>query len=138
VLTEISDGTRSVAEAKARVLIRRSGLPQPMWNPRLLDVDTGALLAVPDAWFDDAGVAWEIDSYEFHLSPQDYERTLRRRRLMTARGIVVVPHTPGQLTRNPGEVLADLSTHLAAAAAQGRRSRLRLRAEPTTGTLVGT
>ncbi|MDN5857046.1 MAG: hypothetical protein L0H84_00340 [Pseudonocardia sp.] len=142
VLEEISDGVRSVAEAKARVLVRGSGLPQPLWNPRLVDDETGQLIAVPDAWFDAAGVAWEIDSYEFHLSPQDYEKTLRRRRALTARGVVVVPHTPSQLTSDGKEVVGDLYAHVSRATAAGTRAALKIRAipapalRPTSGTLV--
>jgi hypothetical protein len=37
VLLEISDGVRSVAEANARDIAQRSGLPAPMWNPKLYD-----------------------------------------------------------------------------------------------------
>ncbi len=66
VLREIEDGVRSVAEADARQLVLRSGLPAPIHNARLTDAD-GAFLAVVDSWFDAVGLAWEIDSYEFHL-----------------------------------------------------------------------
>jgi hypothetical protein len=68
VLREVSGGIRSVAEAKAHDLIRRSRLPHAMWNPRLVDAFTGRFIAVPAVWFDEVGLAWEIDSYEWHLS----------------------------------------------------------------------
>jgi hypothetical protein len=37
VLLEISDGVRSVAEANARDIAQRSGLPAPMWSAKLYD-----------------------------------------------------------------------------------------------------
>jgi hypothetical protein len=112
VLAAVSDGVRSVAEAKARELIGRSGLPQPMWNARVVDARTCRFIAVADAWFDGVALAWEIDSYEFHLSPADYERTLERRVAMTAVGIAVVAHSPKQVIERSSQVLADLTGNL--------------------------
>ncbi|RZT86984.1 hypothetical protein EV383_3889 [Pseudonocardia sediminis] len=107
VLREISDGVRSVAEAEARALVLRSGLTAPLWNPRLED-DEGHLIAFPDAWFDDVGLAWEIDSVEYHLSPADYARTVRRRSSMMAKGVVVMQTLPSDLRTRPRDVLAEL------------------------------
>ena len=97
VLREVSDGVRSVAEADARAIAQRSGLPAPLWNAKLYD-RYGRFIAMPDAWFDDVGMAWEIDSREFHLSPTDCERTLERRSAMMAEGIVVLHTLPKKLT----------------------------------------
>lgn len=106
VLGEISDGVRSVAEADARKLVHRSGLPSPIWNARIHD-RAGRFVAMPDAWFEDVGMAWEIDSREWHFSPADYERTLDRRAAMMAPGIVVVHHMPKKLSRQPEVVVND-------------------------------
>jgi hypothetical protein len=97
VLVEISDGVRSVAEANAREIARRSGLPEPVWNATLYD-RYGRFVAMPDAWFDDVGLAWQIDSLEWHLSPADYALTLERRSAMMAEGIVVLHTLPSKLT----------------------------------------
>jgi len=70
VLAEVIDGIRSPAEADLRALIRSSGLPQPLYNPKLY-LPGGAFLAQPDAWWPDYGVAAEVDSREWHLSPAD-------------------------------------------------------------------
>jgi hypothetical protein len=48
----------------ARELVLGSGLPTPLWNPTLLDAG-GNVIACPDAWFDDVGPAWEIDSKDW-------------------------------------------------------------------------
>ncbi|HEY3977393.1 MAG TPA: hypothetical protein VGM79_08990 [Streptosporangiaceae bacterium] len=49
VLAEVADGIRSPAEADLRSLIRRGGLPAPLFNARLHRGQQ--LLAVPDAWW---------------------------------------------------------------------------------------
>lgn len=121
VLREISAGVRSVAEADARTLVQRSGLPIPRWNVPLRD-STGRFIATPDAWFDDVAMAWEIDSLEWHLSPEDYGATLDRRARMMAAGIVVVHHQPKKLWREPDQVLFDLRANHAHAARRPRPS----------------
>jgi hypothetical protein len=77
-----------------------------------VDARTGRFIAVADAWFDAVGLAWEIDSYEFHLSPADYERTMQRRVEMTAAGIAVVAHSPKRVIDQPEQVLEDLTANL--------------------------
>ncbi|MEJ8277393.1 hypothetical protein [Pseudonocardia spirodelae] len=107
VLGEMVAGVRSVAEARARRLVARSRLPRPLSNVRLLDRD-GTVIAVVDFWWPEAGLVWEIDSIEFHLSPDDYARTVRRRSALGRRGVVVVQTLPGDLRRRPAEVLDEL------------------------------
>lgn len=107
MLSEIHGGARSVAEGAAMRLAKRSGLPAPEWNVPVLG-SRGAVLAVADAWFDDVAMAWEIDSFEFHLSPRDYARTLRRHNAMVAEGIVVVHTLPNDIRRQPHRVIAEL------------------------------
>lgn len=127
VLREVGAGVRSVAEARARELLLTSPvLRGALWNPRLTDA-AGRFVAIPDVWCDDVGMAWEIDSYEWHLSPSDYENTLARRSAMTAHGIVVVHTTPNRVRRDPAGVRDELErTH-----AQCRlRPRPPLHAEP--------
>ncbi len=43
-----------------------------MFNPLLYDA-AGGLIASPDAWWPDAGVAAEVDSREWHLAPDDWQ-----------------------------------------------------------------
>ncbi|MEQ3550258.1 hypothetical protein WIS52_07230 [Pseudonocardia nematodicida] len=107
VLREIVDGVRSVAEATAQRLLRRAGLPVPLLNVRL-EAPDGTFLAIPDFLFEEAGLAWQIDSREYHLDPTDYERTVRRRSALVAAGVVVVQSLPSDLRTRPAEVLAEL------------------------------
>jgi hypothetical protein len=137
VLREVSAGIRSVAEAKARVLLQRSRvLPRVVWNPEVVD-EHGRFLAKPDAWFDDVAMAWEIDSHEFHLSPADHAATLARRSAMTAAGILVVATAPSRITREPRAVLEDLERSHAQAALRPRPRLHALPSVPTNGALVG-
>lgn len=107
VLRELRDGVRSPAEAWARSLIASSRIPTPRWNIRIY-TESGLFLAMPDAWFDDVALAWEIDSYDFHLSPADYARTLARHAAMTAEEIIVVHTLPSRIHTEPRVVLAEL------------------------------
>jgi hypothetical protein len=119
VLAEVGDGVRSVAEAKARKLVQGLPLPVPIWNPRLVDA-AGRFIAVPDAWFDDVAMAWEIDSREWHLSPVDYRRTVERRSAMMAAGVVVMHTQPGSLAHRSAEVRSELRNTYAQARARPR------------------
>jgi hypothetical protein len=110
VLAEVADGIRSPAEGDFRRLIRRSGLPQPLFNPSLyLD---GTLLARPDAWWPDHGVAVEIDSREWHFAPDAWEATMRRHGRLTAAGIRVLHVSPRQLRTEPDRIVRDIATAL--------------------------
>jgi hypothetical protein len=120
VLREVADGVRSVAEAKARALLLETNLARPLWNSTVIDATTGRFIAVPDAWFDEVGLAWEIDSHEWHLDPEDHARTLTRRVAMTAHGIAVVSHTPGRIIHEWATVHDELRRNLDQAARRPR------------------
>jgi very-short-patch-repair endonuclease len=111
-LAEVADGVRSAAEGDLRNLIRAAGLPPPIFNARLYLGPE--LLAVADAWWPDAGVAVEVDSREWHLSPEDWERTMRRSRRMTAKGISMVHVTPHQIRTEAERIVADIRDALEA------------------------
>ncbi len=124
-LAEVADGIASVAECDLRKLIKRSGLPEPMYNPCLYVGDV--FLAKPDAWWPDAGVACEVDSREWHLSPDGWERTQARHARMSAHGILVLHYAPRRIRSDSAAVVAELRATLAA----GRqRPPLPIRAEP--------
>lgn len=107
VLHEMDAGIRSAAEAWARTVVRRSRLPEPRWNVRVYDAD-GELLGVPDAYWEDVGLALEVDSLEFHLGPSDYERTVRKHTRLTAAGVVVLHVLPSHLRDKAVTVVNDL------------------------------
>lgn len=113
-LAEVASGVRSIAEGDLRNLLRRGRVPAPYYNAKLFAGEV--FLAMPDAWWPAAGIAVEVDSREWHLSPADWERTLRRHAEMSAHGIIVLHFTPGQIRREPERVLAAIRKALAAAA----------------------
>ena len=103
VLAEVAEGIRSTAEGDLRSLIRAARLPIPLFNASLYVGD--AFLARPDAWWPEAGVAAEVDSREWHLSPADWDRTRKRHDLMGAAGIIPLHFSPRQIRREPAEVV---------------------------------
>ncbi len=112
VLAEVIAGIRSVPEGDLRRLIIRAGLPEPLYNARLYIGD--AFLAQPDAWWPQYGVAVEVDSREWHLSPADWEQTMARHQRMCAVGIVVVHVSPRQLRDESARLETDLDATLKA------------------------
>jgi hypothetical protein len=116
-LEEVGEGVRSAAEGDLRALIKRERLPDPMYNPSLYA--GGSFIARPDAWWAEAGVAGEVDSREWHLSPRDWERTLARDARMSAHGIVVLRISPRRLRTEPRQVAAEIKSALAAGRSRG-------------------
>ena len=106
-LAEVADGVRSVAEADLRVLILRSDLPRPVFNARLED-ENGELIAVTDAWWQEAGVAAEVDSRAYHLSAEDQDRTADRHDELTARGILALHFAPKRVKTDPAGVVDEI------------------------------
>jgi hypothetical protein len=117
VLAEVAQGVRSVAESDFVDLIKRGRLPMPLLNARLYGPD-GTLIAIPDAWWPQAGVAVEVDSRQWHLRPADWERTMRRHAQMSSHGIIVLHFTPGQIRSEPAAVIAAIADALKAGAAR--------------------
>ncbi|MET9626600.1 hypothetical protein ABZX92_03965 [Lentzea sp. NPDC006480] len=107
VLDEISDGVRSAAEAWARSLVGRSSLPSPLHNV-LIRSSRGRQLAIVDGWWDDVGLAWQIDSKEFHMSPDDYAHTMAQHSVLLAHGVMTVHTVPSRLKADPNAVLEEL------------------------------
>ena len=91
-LAEVADGIRSTAEGDLRSLLKAARLPTPLFNPALYADDV--FLGKPDAWWPRAGVAVQVDSRAWHLSPEDWDRTRNRQTLMGAHGIIVQPFSP--------------------------------------------
>jgi hypothetical protein len=100
-------------------LVPKARLPEPLWNVPVRTAD-GTLLIRPDGWFDEVAMAWEIDSYAWHMGPADYDRTLRRHALMAGAGIMVLHTLPARLRREPKAVIAELRSTYEQAARRPR------------------
>ena len=127
ILRGVSAGARSAAELDAQKLVRRSGLPEPMWNAEVYDAD-GTFLGIADAWWDEVALAWEINSFEWHLSPASYARETAKDARFSAAGVPVLPTLPKRLTTDPDRVLVELNSAYAHAA---RRPRPAVYAKPS-------
>jgi hypothetical protein len=125
-LKDVIAGADSAAEAEFITLIKASGLPEPKYNHKLF-IGT-EFLAKPDAWWPAAGVAAEVDSREWHLTPADWARTMARHEKMSAHGIIVMHFAPRRIRSEPREVVNSL--HNAIQAGQ-QRPTLPIRAQPS-------
>jgi very-short-patch-repair endonuclease len=103
-ICEVVDGIRSSSEAELKDLLKRGRLPVPMFNARLYFGDE--FVAVVDAWWPDLGVVVEVDSKEWHLTPDKWEQTMNRHARMTALGILVLHFSPRQIRHDPDQVLS--------------------------------
>jgi hypothetical protein len=112
VLAEVADGIRSAPEGDLREVVRASALPRPLYNPRLYL--NGQFLAEPDAWWEEASVLGEVDSREWHLSPENWESTMRRHDRLAAAGLTVLHFSPKQIRTEPGEVVQLITAALRA------------------------
>ncbi len=106
-LAEVGDGVRSVAEADFRRLILQSGLPRPIFNAQLFDAD-GSFIAMVDAWWQEAGVAAEVDSRAYHLGAEDHDRTTDRHAKLLAHGILPLHFTPRRIKTDGPGVIGDI------------------------------
>jgi hypothetical protein len=103
-LAEIMDGSRSAPEAELRECLAGSRLlPTIRWNPRLRRSD-GLVLPTPDGYLDDAAIALEVDSQEYHFAPGDWARTLDRHNELSRCGILILHFTPAMIRRDPDRV----------------------------------
>jgi very-short-patch-repair endonuclease len=108
---EVVGGIRSIAEGEFRELIMRAKLPMPKFNEQLYRRD-GTLIAIADAWWPQARLVAEVDSREWHLSPADWAKTMRRHNDLTQHGIHVLHFTPGQIRHDPRSVVATIAAAL--------------------------
>jgi hypothetical protein len=106
-LAEVGAGIRSSAERDLKRIIDRSDIERPMYNPRLYTLQ-GAFLGIPDAWWQGAGVAAEVDSRQYHLSAKDHEETVARHNRMEAAGIHMLHFLPGTIDRDRHSVLVTI------------------------------
>ncbi|MEC4018131.1 hypothetical protein [Streptomyces sp. H27-D2] len=122
---DLASGVASVAEAHARDLIRRSDLPDPLWNPELR-TPTGRFIARPDAYWPDAGVVLEVDSLAHHFLRDAWQHTQERRLRMEGHGLRVVTVTPTTIRRDPDQLLHTLKTALASGLRAGAPAGVRV------------
>ncbi|WP_219416322.1 hypothetical protein [Pseudonocardia nigra] len=119
VLRSVADGARSAAELDAQKLWRGTGLPEPLWNVEVRTAG-GVLLGIADCWVDDVAMVWEIESTEWHLSPEDHDRTVERAGEFVAAGAVYTASKPRKIRTDRAGVIRMLRQTYAQAAARPR------------------
>ncbi len=113
-LQELRVGIRSAPEGTLRDLVTGSGLREPLWNPTLLS-PAGEFLCRPDAYYEDVGVALEVNSNEHHRRHrEDWERTLARQSRIASFGVLLLPFSPYRITHEPDGVVGDIASALRA------------------------
>lgn len=108
VLAEVADGVRSVAEAWLRTLINTSTLPTPLWNADLFD-ESGRWLARPDAIWPEVALVAEVESKEWHLSPENWAATMERTNLLGRLGYDVQQFPPSRIKSDAAAVIAEIA-----------------------------
>lgn len=111
-LRDVGYGACSVPEARAGRLLRAAGVTGFVQNP---DIQAGDRHFVADFLWPELRAVLEIDSTEFHLSPDEHAATLERDQLLQTAGYVVLHVKPSQL-RDPGRFVAIVRAWLAAVA----------------------
>ncbi len=102
-LSSASEGSRSPAETRLRLVwTRDAGLPEPWVNRRLEDLD-GHLICHPDLFDEEAGTVVEYDGEE-HRSAARHDHDVRRQERCRRAGLEYVIVTSRDLHRRPALV----------------------------------
>jgi very-short-patch-repair endonuclease len=125
-LEEIRAGIRSGPESDLRRLIRREKIPMPVFNARLYAGRT--LIAVVDAWWEEARLGAKVDSKEYHFSAGNWPRSLARHDRLVARGVSLLHFTPQRIRTEPDQVAAKIWAALASGC---DRERLTITTKPS-------
>jgi hypothetical protein len=115
-LHELSADIRSVAEKDLKNIIEGSDIERPLYNPRLYLFADGkfTFIGIPDAWWQRAGVAAEVDSRQYHMEAADYEATMERHNRMESLGIHVLHVLPINIKPMRRTILAQVKTAIEA------------------------
>jgi len=120
-LEHADSGALSVPEADLLALVASAGLPTPLLNRRLY-TRGGRFIAIPDAWFDDVGLALEVDSDRHHAFGLDLERTISRNSKYVTAGVPCLQVAPRDIRDRPAQVVQTLRDAYASAARLPRPS----------------
>lgn len=99
-LEEIRPGSASPMETRLRLLLTRAGIPGPLLNADLTDAD-GEWLACVDLYWPAARLVVEFDGDVHRVTRDQWQKDLRRRRLLTESAYHVVVLSGDDVTRTP-------------------------------------
>lgn len=121
ILDQIDESASTLALSWARRLVDKAGLPTPQWQAPVSG-PTGAHLATPTAWWEEARLAWEFTAYCFDPSPEQFKAALAGASRLAAAGIPVIHSQPTQLRDSPHEVADLLREAYERAASRSRKA----------------
>lgn len=104
VLAEVSSGAWSAPEIELAVLLTAAGVAGFVANAAVR-AEEGTLLGVYDLVWAELQAVIEVDSREWHLSPDGWQNTLRRHALLEEHGWSVLHITPAQIRNQPDEIV---------------------------------
>lgn len=114
VLGDALSGVRSVPEAGLRDIVIASDLPEPLWNCRL-ETSDGEFIAEPDGYYEDIGLALEVDSREHHYKRADnFAATWMRHGVYNRHRILAERILPETIRDDPASVIAAIRATRAA------------------------
>jgi hypothetical protein len=115
ILAELVTGVRTGAERAWQQLLARGlgRLPQPMYNAKLFTLD-GEFIAMVDGYWEEQGLAGEVDSKAYHLSVTAQDRDRNRHNKLIAHGVNPMHFSPQRILNDPSGVLRDVKAALLA------------------------
>ena len=96
----------SVIELKLLGLLRRTKLPSPVTQFNV--TENGQVIARVDFAYPEIRLAIEADGYRYHGARNAWERDLKRRNALTARGWHVIHVTWDDIAHRPTEVVKQI------------------------------
>ena len=118
-VVDLRAGAKSIAEAEAIDVLRRS--PVPPFEANVPVVTTsGVQIAEADCLWRELRAVLEIDSREFHFLEDDWKRTMARHSALGKRGLVMAHYPPSQIRRSPETWAKGVEQWLRARAAELR------------------
>jgi very-short-patch-repair endonuclease len=107
VIGELATGIRSRAENDLRLLVKRGKLPEPAFNAKLFTLD-GEFVAMVDGWWEEAGVAAEVDSRAYHTDPKAQEKDRNRHDRLIAHGVFPLHFSPRRIKSEGKDILGEI------------------------------
>jgi hypothetical protein len=116
-LEDARNGARSIAEAEAIEVLRRSPVPNFEANVPIVTT-SGALVAEGDCVWRELRAVLEIDSREYHFSEEDWNATMERHGKLARHGVSVLHTPPSKVRRHAARWAKEVEQWLRARAAE--------------------
>ena len=116
-LADVRGGAKSIAEAEAIDVLRRSPVPEFEANVPIVTA-SGVQIAEADCLWRELRAVLEIDSREFHFAAADWDKTRKRHSRLGRHGLSVDHHSPNEVRTSPTLFAKEVEQWLRARAAE--------------------